>query len=914
MNQRAVSAFRHFGFPVALTFAAASLFAADAPVAKPAAAAAAPTEVPLDYFAVPEGMEIKLVAKSPLLSNPTNFDIDKDGRMWIAEGVNYRRSWNPASGGDRIIVLQDSDGDGVMDKSHTFVQEAGFVAPLGVAVIDNKVIVSQPPDLIVYTDVDRNLRFDPAIDKREVILTGFNGKNHDHSLHSVTAGPDGQWYFNSGNTGALFTDKSGKTFRIGSPYFPSPVLKEMPTLFNPQEIAGQKSDDGSVWVGGFTARMNPDGSNVHIIGHNYRNSYEQSVTSFGDIFQNDNDDPPACRVSFVLEYGNAGFASADGKRSWQADKRGSQSTPVAEWRQEDPGTMPSGDVYGGGSPTGNVYYEGGALGEKYRGMFLSCEAGRNVVFGYLPKLDGAGWKLERFDFLTSNKEKQFAGSDFLGGANSVNNETKTLFRPSDVAVGPDGAIYVTDWFDARVGGHQTLDKTASGAIYRIAPKGFKGKAPSIDLETVAGQIAALKSPAVNVRNAGFQRLKAGGEASVAAVSKLLGDSNPYVAARAVWLLSQLGDSGVAKVTPLLKSGTEQTRVVAYRALRRQNVDLLGMAERMAKDPSAAVRRDVALSLRGLPFEKTKEIIVELAKRFDGKDRTYLEALGTGCFGNEAQAYAAIAPVLGGAPDKWSDAFARIAWRLHAPMAVADHKARALSPAVAKAQRKLAMDAIAFTQDAAAPAAMMELAGKKDFPYQGDAIWWLFNRKDNDWKEFNLLEQMVKRGLYNPDAIEITAMPVPDPKDTPNTLPTADKIAALKGNATRGALISTACQTCHQIGSQGAEYGPALTVFGQTQTREVIINAILDPSADIAHGYEGTEIVAKDGSVIHGLLLAPGDPVIIKSMGGLTQTIPAKMIKSRRKLERSLMLSAAQQGLSAQDVADVVAYLKSGDIK
>ena len=52
-----------------------------------------------------------------------------------------------------------------------------------------------------------------------------------------------------------------------------------------------------MYIGGFTARMNPDGTNVEIIGHNYRNSYEQSVTSLGDVFQNDNDDPPACRVS-----------------------------------------------------------------------------------------------------------------------------------------------------------------------------------------------------------------------------------------------------------------------------------------------------------------------------------------------------------------------------------------------------------------------------------------------------------------------------------------------------------------------------------------------------------------------------------------------------------------------------------------
>ena len=221
-------------------------------------------EVPLDRFVVPDDLEITVWAQSPLFRNPTNIDIDHKGRIWVAEGVNYRGQRKDAAG-DRIVVLQDVNGDGVADKSHTFVQETHLQAPLGVAVFDNVVVVSQPPDLIVYTDLDRDLVFDPEKDKREVLLTGFNGRNHDHSLHSVIAGPDGKWYFNQGNTGAQFTDNSGKTFRIGSPY-------------SLQKIAGQKSDDGHVYLGGFSVRMNPDGTDCEVIGHNYRNSYEQIIT------------------------------------------------------------------------------------------------------------------------------------------------------------------------------------------------------------------------------------------------------------------------------------------------------------------------------------------------------------------------------------------------------------------------------------------------------------------------------------------------------------------------------------------------------------------------------------------------------------------------------------------------------------
>lgn len=67
--------------------------------------------------------------------------------------------------------------------------------------LDDKIVVSQPPDMLVYTDSNRDGKFDPAVDKREALLTGFGGRQHDHKLHSVTAGPDGQWYWNQGQHG-----------------------------------------------------------------------------------------------------------------------------------------------------------------------------------------------------------------------------------------------------------------------------------------------------------------------------------------------------------------------------------------------------------------------------------------------------------------------------------------------------------------------------------------------------------------------------------------------------------------------------------------------------------------------------------------------------------------------------------------
>lgn len=119
----------------------------------------APTHVPPSLFKLSDpDLEISVWAASPMLKNPTNMDTDQHGRIWVAEGVNYRSQSKHQPAGDRIVVLEDTDGDGKADKSWTFVQEPFLLAPMGICVIDNKVIVSMTPDLIVYTDVKRNAK------------------------------------------------------------------------------------------------------------------------------------------------------------------------------------------------------------------------------------------------------------------------------------------------------------------------------------------------------------------------------------------------------------------------------------------------------------------------------------------------------------------------------------------------------------------------------------------------------------------------------------------------------------------------------------------------------------------------------------------------------------------------------------
>ena len=851
-----------------------------------------PKHVPLGDFTLPDDLEITVWATTPLLSNPTNMDTDSAGRIYVAEGVNYRSHELRRPAGDRIVVLADTDGDGRADQSHTFVQEKGLIAPLGVSVFDNQIVVAQPPSIIVYTDVNRDGKFDPAVDRRETLLTGFNAQNHDHSLHATMAGPDGRWYFNEGNCGALVTDKDGRTFRLGGTYYNNGAGN--PIWFsNPREYAGQPSDDGKVWLAGAIGRMNPDGSGVQIVGHGFRNSYENCLSSFGDIFQNDNDDQGSCRNTWLMEGGYLGYFSKDGQRVWNVDKRPGQTVPTAHWRQEDPGSLPSGDVYGGGAPTGIALYENGALPAKYAGTLLSAEARQRVIFGYKPQL-GRGAAIElgaRSDFLVSKKN--------------------TLFRPSDVMVGADGALYIADWFDNRVGGHADNDESLSGTIYRIAPRGFKPAIPKPTGDAIADAINRLKSPATHVRYAGFVALKAAGEKALPAVQAVLADSDRWVSARAVWLLPLLGEKGAALCRERLHHADAEQRLLAFRALRNAGADVLLLARDLVTDPSPAVRRELAIPLRDADRAKKRDLVVKLFTQFrDADDRTYLEACGAAALGIESDVWAELAKAQP-ASLKWSPTFARITWRLLPPAAVPALIQRTSAVALTAPERRLAFDTLAFIGNREAVAAIGDFAAGKDDAIKIQAIWWLFNRGLDHWKAFGTREILAQRGIYDPAKVVLQSIVAPPDAPNKSLLPPPAEIAKLTGDAARGKTQSARCIMCHHLAGTGVAFGPDLTGWVKDQGVEAFITAVVSPSQNIAHGYEFTHIDLKAGGSIDGVAHSVGDPVMITSMGGVTQLVPRDRIRTMRiNRFKSLMLSAEQLGLTAQDLADLTAYLRT----
>lgn len=147
-------------------------------------------------------------------------------------------------------------------------------------------------------------------------------------------------------------------------------------------------------------------------------------------------------------------------------------------------------------------------------------------------------------------------------------------------------------------------------------------------------------------------------------------------------------------------------------------------------------------------------------------------------------------------------------------------------------------------------------------------------------------------------------------DRPNA-PSIPSILARSGDRHRGQELffapRTACSTCHTYAGRGGELGPELTAIAAKFDRTAVLDAVLNPSASIAIGYE-LWTLETDAGPVYGSVLAEGENVVIKDAAGQRRVLPKATIHARRKLPTSLMPDSIALGLTTQELADLAAFL------
>ena len=566
---------------------------------------------------VGDGMVATLAASEPQLYSLTNLDIDHRGRVWVCEVMNYRKHANRRPEGDRILILEDSDNDGVMDKQTVFYQGRDVDSAMGICVLGNRVIVSATPKVIVFTDDDG----DDKPDSKTIMFDQTGQPQHDHSVHSFIFGPDGKLYWNFGNTGKAVRDAEGT------------IVTDL--------TGNDVVDNGKPYYGGMIFRCDIDGSNFEVLAHNFRNNYEVAVDSYGRLWQSDNDDDgnKGVRINYILEYGNYGYRDELTGAGWRAERTGmSDKIPIKHWHLNDPGVIPNLLQTGAGSPTGITIYEGNLLPNRLHNEVIHCDAGPNIVRAYPANKSGAGF--------TATIDNIVEGID-------------KWFRPADVCVAPDGSLYVTDWYDPGVGGHNMQD-LERGRLFRIAPPGIKYNFPQLDLTSLDGALEGLKSPNLSTRYMAWTKLHQSGDQAESLLRQLYRTGDSRERARALWLLAKIDGKAQQYVTLAAQDRDEEIRATSLRIARQTGVDLLTIIRRLKDDESPQVRREALVALRFLGTDEAHELWAHFASKHDGKDRWYLEALGIGADLHWEGRFSAWLKLIG---DQWNTPAGRdIIWR------------------------------------------------------------------------------------------------------------------------------------------------------------------------------------------------------------------------------------------------------------
>ncbi len=582
--------------------AAARPSAAQAQPARPAwppTVRKTPTKAPvltaeeeLKTFSLPPGYRAQLVAKEPLVMDPIAIDFDASGRLWVLEMPGFMSEANAMNSREPIndvAVLEDLDGDGVMDKRTIFADK--LVLPRALKVLEHGVLVGEPPNLWLMKDTDGDLK----ADTKELVNStyGRGEASIEHNANSLFWGLD--------NT--IYTSEHDWHLRLKGNTF-----ETQPTLTRGQWGATQ--DDA------------------------------------GRIFRNVNDAPLFVDLLAARYYArNPNLARTRGLYDPLISREASTIWPTRATRGVNRGYRDqffrpddsSVTIQGVGTP---VIYRGDQLPKELYGDAFITDSTTNLVHRYKIVDDGAG-RLTAVDGykrgeILASWDERFRPVNLLGGPDG------TLYVVDMYRGVVQEAIYWTDYLRDYIKAADLEQPIKRGRIWRIVHDTTRPvRTAPLSKGTPADLVQALSHPNGWRRDTAQRMLVERGATDVApSLRALLAKTKDWrTTLHVLWTLDGLQALEVADVRRALTDASPDVRAAGVRLserwLREGDQPLTAAVLALMPDASWTVRRQIGASLGELPAAARLDPAVTLLTRF-GTDAVLVDATISGLRGAEGE--------------------------------------------------------------------------------------------------------------------------------------------------------------------------------------------------------------------------------------------------------------------------------------
>jgi putative membrane-bound dehydrogenase-like protein len=562
-------------------------------------------------FRLPRGFQIDLVASEADVIDPVAMAFDEDGRIFVAEMRGYPNG-GVATGhitSGRIKLLEDRDGDGVYETSTVYAEGLRF--PTGVMPWRGGLLVANAPDILYFEDTKGTGR----ADRRRTLYTGFNLANIQQIVNSLQWGLDNWVYGVAGSDG-------GTVHSAEKPDMPPLTLHSRGIRFHPETPGslqptsgggqyGLAPDEGEHW---FTATNSQHLRHIVLPDHYLRRNPALAVSA---VTLDIPDHGAACRVHRISAF-----------EAWRVERTTRRKEGKGGY---DPRKFPTTELVPGGyitSACSPVVYAADNFPAAYRGSLFVCDPANNLIHRDVLIDNGATFTAKR----AGGEEN----CEFLAS-------TDNWFRPVHLTLGPDGAMYVLDFYREvietplslpdDIKKKLNLESRGRGRIWRISAAGQPRRKPALRKASTKELVKHLSDGNLWWRLTAQRLLVERQDREVASSLRELARTMKSAPGRvhALWTLHGLNALTDADIERALKDSEPGVREQALRLADERlstSAKLRAAVVALADDPSPRVRFQLGFTLGASDSPDAVRALARVARRDAGDRWTQMAVLSS----------------------------------------------------------------------------------------------------------------------------------------------------------------------------------------------------------------------------------------------------------------------------------------------